>query len=551
MLRVLELRDFAIVDELRLELRPGLTALTGETGAGKSILVDALSLLVGGRADVGLVRSGAPGALVQAELDEGGLTSASRRLVLEGRNHARLDGELVTVAELAERMGAELAVFAQHAAQELTGGPSQRQQLDRLLDEAGAAALSGHRAAWMRLREVEAELERIRDAGRERARRADVLRYQLEEIDRAAPRPGEREGLERDAERLRHAERIGEASAGALAWLEGSEDGGAVAKLASARRALAAGARFDPDLAALEGDLGEALSGAEAVAAELQGFLEGFDADPAALDRLQARLAQLDELERKYGDGIDAVLAYRAGAASELAELEGDDARRDALEEERERLEAELSRHGAALSRGRADAARRLERGVRPLLAELALPDARLEVEFAPSDRHAHGAERVRLLFGANPGEGLSPLSQIASGGELSRLMLALNLVTGSERPTLIFDEVDAGVGGRAARALGELLAALARDHQVLVVTHLPQVAAHAHAQFRVEKRNERGRTVARVTPLEGEARERELARMLSGSETDAALANARELLASARRGRGTTDRPTGASQLS
>src|SRR5690606_8356371 len=290
----IELRDFAIIRELDLELSPGLNVLTGETGAGKSIVVDALALLAGARADVAFVRSGAQTALVQGEFDDGDLTTASRRVALSGRHGARIDGEHVTVAELAERVGRLVAVFAQHGALELQGSAAQRAQLDRLLPEDARQALQRHRRAFQRRAEVAARLAEVRAAQRERARRLDVLAYQVQEIGEAQPRPGEEEELAAELDALRHAERS----------VQGT---GAVQLAAEARRELSAAARHAPALAALADDLDAALTGLGAVAAEVESFLAGFEADPARLDAVQARLAKLDALKRKYGDDVAAV----------------------------------------------------------------------------------------------------------------------------------------------------------------------------------------------------------------------------------------------------
>jgi DNA repair protein RecN (Recombination protein N) len=528
-LSVLELRDFVLVDAVRLETHPGLNVLTGETGAGKSLLVDALGLLTGVRAEAGLIRRGAERALVQAEFTGDGPASASRALVANGRNHARLDGELVTVAELAERVGGRIAVFAQHAQQALLSPAAQREALDRLLAPDAAAALVAYREAWAERRALAAELARLREDARERLRRADLLDLQLAEIDDAGLRSGEEVELEAEARRLRHADRIAQGVAATLAALDG--EGGSVETLARSRRELDGAARHDDELAALARDLADALQGAQAVAAELQRFLDGFAADPSRLDAVERRLTALQRLFAKYGDGSEEVLAFRRAAAEERAGLDADDRRLDGLEVRLGELDAALAGHAERLRAGREAAGRRLAEAVTPLLERLALPGAHLTVALEPTDLGPHGAERVRFDFAANPGERSAPLAQAASGGELSRVMLATWLITGSDRPTLVFDEVDAGVGGRAAAAVGELLAELARRHQVLVVTHLAQVAAHADLHVHVGKGSHGGRTVATVEPLEGPARERELARMLAGHESDAALATARDLL--------------------
>lgn len=533
-LRRIELRDFAIIRELELELSPGLNVLTGETGAGKSIVVDALALLAGGRADVSFVRAGADSALVQGEFDGAEVSSAARRIALSGRHSARLDGELVTVGELAERVGPLVAVFAQHGALELQGAAAQRAQLDRLLPEDARQALQEHRRGFQRRAEVAQRLAEVRAAKRERARRLDVLAYQVQEIDEAKPRPGEEEELEAELRTLRHAERVVQGAGAALAALAGEETG-AVQLAADAARELSAAAKYAPALEPLARDLDDALTGLGAVAAEVESFLAGFEADPARLDAVQARLSKLDDLKRKYGDDLTAVLAYREAAAREQEELLALDEDEAELVREELELAEELARLADALTAARRSAAQRLEAQVAPLLRRLGMPNASFAVAVEPlAEPNAGGADEVSFLFSANLGEPPGPVSQIASGGELSRLMLALHLVTGAAQPTLAFDEVDAGVGGRAAREVGALLGELGRGRQVLVVTHLAQVAAFGDAHFVVTKAEEAGRTLTTVRRVTGRERAEELARMLSGTVTEASLSHAEELLAAA-----------------
>jgi len=529
-LQALELQDFVLAVSVRLETGAGLTVLTGETGAGKSLLVDALGLLTGARAETGWIRHGAERALVQAEFRGDAPNFATRALVASGRNHARLDGEMVTVGELADVVGARVAVFAQHAHQALLSPAAQREALDRLLDQAGREALASWRDTWQERRDVAAELERLRSKARERLQRADLLDLQMQEIDAAALTAGEEQELEQEASRLRHTDKIAAGVARALARLDADDDG-ATRALATANRDLGDAARLDARLAPLVAELADALSASQAVATELQAFLDDYAADPQRLDQVEHRLARLQRLFAKYGDGSAAVLDFRDEAARERADIDAGEERIGELESRLHHLDDRLTELAPVVHRARQEAAARLVREASPLLTRLALPAARLEVTLEQVPPGPHGTERVRLDFAADPGEPLAPLSQAASGGELSRVMLALWLVTGSDRPTLVFDEVDAGVGGRAAAAVGELLAELARRHQVLVVTHLAQVAAHADHHAFVGKHEEDGRTVATVAVLDGDHRVRELARMLSGHENDASLAAARDLL--------------------
>jgi len=530
-LRTLELRDFAIVDALALELEPGFNALTGETGAGKSILVDALSLLTGGRADSALIRSERDAALVQGLFEGGPFESASRRLSRNGRHSARIDGEVVTVAELALRSGELVAIFGQHGATELMRPQAQRRQLDRMLGAEAAEELRRYRDGFRRFREVGAALAELREASRDRARRLDMLAFQIDEIDAAHLQPDEEDRLEAEVERLRHAERIALAAGHAFAALADTE-GNAVERAAEALRELRTAARHDAGLSALVGDLEQATTALEAVAGEVESYLSDFQADPARLDVAQARLARIEALRRKYGASVAEVLAFREQAALERDRLQHADADTQALEEEAARLGEQLGASAETLTAARRRAGDELARGVLPLLTELGMDKARFEVELERLEELGpHGRDVARFLFVANPGEPLAPLSDVASGGELSRVMLALHLVTGSELPVLAFDEIDAGIGGRTARAVGSLLKRLSERHQVLVVTHLPQVAAFADAQYSVAKEEAQGRTVTRVARLERRARLEELARMLSGQVTETSLRHAEELL--------------------
>jgi len=534
-LHTLELRDFAIVDELELDLAEGLNVLTGETGAGKSIVVDALELLSGGRPDAAMIRAGAEAALVQATFEAAPLASASRRVAANGRHGARLNGELVTVAELAEAVGAQVRVFGQHSAGQLLSHASQREQLDRLLPAADSAVLERHRSAFAELQAATKALEQLEGARRERSRRLDTLAFELQEIDGARPRLGEDERLSEELAALQHAERIMLAGAAAFAAL-GGEEGNAVSYAASALRELEGVGRYAPALADLARDLRELVSGLGAVSTEVEAFLSDFQADPQRIDAVQARLATLEALKRKYGPDLGAVIAYRNAAEAEAVALGGADEEIARLQAEASNLAAELDGLAARLSAARERAGAALEAGVLPLLRQLGLPKAGFGALVRPAaKRGKHGQDEVSFEFSANPGEPRRRVADVASGGELSRIMLALHLVTGSDLSAVVFDEVDAGVAGATANHVGALLARLARKRQVLVVTHLAQVAAFADAHFKVEKVQAGGRTVARVQRLAPEERIAELARLLSGTLTDTSLRHAEELLERAR----------------
>ena len=541
MLRELELSNFAIVDELRLEFGPGLNVLTGETGAGKSILLDALTLLSGARAETSWIRKGAKSALIQGifdtETNTAKIDSAARRLSLGGRSNARLNGELITVTELSERMAELVVIHGQHASQTLMSAPEQRKLLDRLLPPKARDALARYRAHYAEYMQINKDLESLREQVRERARRVDMLQFQLDEINSAKLKPNEVETLENDLQQLRHAERIVGACSQALENLSEGELN-AVDLAGQAAKDLESAGRYSAELSNLSSELGDALLSVKAVADELSDFLGSFEADPAALEETESRLASIEALKRKYGESVEAVLSYRDEAERELDTLQNAEADMGRLESQQANLLTELESLAAILDKARTKTAKDLSKQVTEELKPLAMDKAQFVVEVAEADTLGpHGKTNVRFLFSANLGEDPAPLSSVASGGELSRLMLALNVVTGSDLPVLAFDEVDAGIGGAVARAVGALLKRLAQDHQVLVVTHLPQVAAFADRQYYVEKRETDGRTVTRVMSLEPAERELELARMLSGTTSDAALANARELLSEAQSG--------------
>lgn len=528
MLERLEVKNLAVLEEVALEFGPGLTVLTGETGAGKSVLVDALSLLLGERAE-GMIRQGAEALLVTAWFGE----RVFSRRVTSNRSVPRVDGEVVSLRELAEETGQHLTIHAQHAALSLLGRKAQRTLLDALVDPALPQA---YREAHARHQALLAEQERLEAAARERERRLDVLSFQIKEIEGARIVPGEEIELKREAERLRHSEALRERVGLASGLLSGEQD--SVGQVAQALKELKAAAKYDEELGDLSRDLEAALDSLKAVARELEDYLENLEADPNRLEAVEARLALFERLQRKYGDSLEEVLAFAESVRRELAELEGADERLAVLAQEIEGSRQELRRRGQALSEARSKAAERLSKEATKEIQALGMPEARFRVDLQPLvEPGPDGLEEVHLLFSANPGMSEAPVERAASGGELSRVMLALVLLTGVETNfrgdsraanTVIFDEVDAGVGGEAAWQVAERLARLAQTRQVLVVTHLPQIAARAQRHFQVVK--EKGRV--QVNAIEGEERVRELARMLSGSYSEAALEHARELLA-------------------
>lgn len=572
-LEEMRIRSLGVIDDAVVELSPGFTAVTGETGAGKTMVVTSLGLLLGGRADPALVRIGARNAVVEgritvregatavvraeeagAELDDGALL-ISRTVSAEGRSRAHLGGRSVPVGLLAELADELVAVHGQTDQQGLLKLSRQRQALDRYAGDTVAGPLAKYAEAYRRLRAVVTELAEITTRARERAQEADMLRYGLDEIAAVEPRAGEDVELAAEAERLGHAEALASAATVAHAALAGNPEDpegiDATTLVAGAQRALDAVRSHDPALNALADRIGEVGILLGDAAGELAGYADDLDADPLRLAAVEERRAALTALTRKYGQNVGEVLDWAERGAARLAELDGDDEHIDDLTAERDGLRAELGGLAQALSDARTDAADRFAAAVTAELASLAMPHARVTfavrqtedpegvevggrtVAYGPS-----GADEVELLLAPHPGAPARPIAKGASGGELSRVMLAVEVVfAGTDPvPTYLFDEVDAGVGGKAAVEIGRRLARLAKSAQVVVVTHLPQVAAFADRQLLVEKTNDGTVTRSGVKVLEGEDRIRELSRMLAGQEdSETARAHAEELLATAR----------------
>ncbi|HEY3317216.1 MAG TPA: DNA repair protein RecN [Coriobacteriia bacterium] len=538
MLEELHVRDLALIDDVWLELGSGLTVLTGETGAGKTVLVEALKLLLGDRADSTMVRSGSAEAVVEGRFALGsGERLVRRRLSAEGRSRCYLDGEIASVGELAEALGPLVDLHGQHDHQALLSPARHAAYLDRAAGEEAAAALEAYRAARAEHARALESRDALAAGLSDRARRAELLRLTVEEIERAAPRAGEDGELEGRLPRLRHGERLAEAASHAFAALRGED--AACDRMAEARSSLAGVDGLDPALDALTGRLDAALAETGELGVRLRDYGESVDYDPAALNDAEARLAALAALKKKYGPTLDDVIGERTRAESSLEELLSGEAGLEAAEVRVVEAETALREAAATLTAVRAAAAPALESGLAEAAAELAMPKARFAVSLSelPFEQWTDaGPQRVEFLFAASA-EQPRPLARIASGGEVSRVMLALKGVLGAadEVPILVFDEVDAGIGGATALAVGRRLAQLARRHQVLVVTHLAQVAAFADRHQVVSKEERDGRTVTRVCAVEDEQRVAEVARMLAGSASEAGLAHARELMATAR----------------
>lgn len=579
----MRIRDLGVITDAAVEFAPGLTVVTGETGAGKTMVVQGLGLLLGARADGSRVRTGAGRAVVEgrfavaadapisaraqdagAVLDDGALI-VTRTVSAEGRSRAHLGGTAVPVALLAD-LGAELvAVHGQSEAQRLLRPTEQRAVLDSYAGARVSDPLARYATAYTRLGALQATLAELRNSARERAREADLLRFGLAEIQAVAPQPGEDVALAATVERLAHADALRAAAqevhrlltgegAGEYGSAEAGADAGTL--LATARRSLEQQSTHDPVLAGLARRVAEIGYLVTDLSAELASYLAGLETDPAALEVAAQRRAALAGLTRRYGPDLTAILAWAASAAERLDGLIDDDQRIEQLAREQQALLDTLAELAGQLSRARTQAADTFGAAVAVELAGLAMPDARVVVELTQRtaaggllvagrslDFGPYGVDDVALLLQPAPGAPPRPLSRGASGGELSRVMLAVEVVlahAGRGRPmvgTFVFDEVDAGVGGRAAVEVGRRLAQLARTAQVIVVTHLPQVAAYADQHLVVERSADATVTRADVAAVDGPGRVRELSRMLAG-HADSALArgHAQELLASAGR---------------
>jgi DNA repair protein RecN (Recombination protein N) len=530
MLRELRVRDLALVAESRVRFGPGLNLLTGETGSGKSLIVDALGLTLGGRGGADQVRHGADKAIVESVFESGG-TSIVLQRELGKRGAARIDGRPANPGQLRELGRGLVALHGQHEHHALLDTDTQTD----LLDGYGGAielrtAVAVAHSAWAAKVSALNDLERLRSRG---AREQEYLRWQLDELRAADLRPGEDADMAAERAAVRHAARLAELGNQALAALQ--ED--AVARAAAA---LGSAAELDPRLRDQAARLASVESEVADVAADIRRYGELLDADPGRLEVLESRLAVLDGIKRKYGGSVEAAIAERSRLETQIGATQDLDAAVADLSEERDRCRTELEAAARRLTEARKGAARRMQKAVASELSGLRLEGARYEIELRPGDAIGPGgAEVAEMMFSANPGEPIAPLARVASGGELARLMLAIKTVgaDADRLPTLVFDEVDAGIGGEAAIQVGLRLKGLGARHQVLVVTHLAQIASFADHHLVVEKSpGTDGRNVVTVRELTSdEERAAELARMMSGGVTAKALARARELLEEAR----------------
>jgi DNA repair protein RecN (Recombination protein N) len=552
MLRKLSVENLAIIDRAHLALGDGFSALTGETGAGKSLLIDAVELALGGRADADLVRVGAARATVTLEVDvssrddlaaravalgipvEHGKLLIQREIIAEGRSIAKVNGRTIPISAL-KQLGAELVdLHGQHDHQSLLDPARHLDFLDSWIGEPAATAKAAVATEFETVSGLRRKLSALRQGRRSLEQRIDLLRYQIDEIDAVSPLPGETGEIQARLERLKHVERLTQAASLALTNLTDDESG-VEDRLGSSVRNLDEVTRYDSDLEPIVAMLRTAAIEVQEAAHLLRSYADLLESDPRLLEDTAVRLDALQTLFRKYGDDEAAVLTFAAQAREELEDLTiGVD--------DEEGLVVALDLHEAALvdfcrelSLLRKERAVVFAEVVQEGLKELAMERAVFEVAFSAVPADANGADRIEFFFSANAGEPPRQLARIASGGELSRVMLAIKSVFAKKAgvPTLIFDEVDAGLGGRAAAAVARRLEILAENYQVLVISHLPQIASRAEHHFRIEKVESGGRVTTEVRPLSSDERESEIARMLAGEEvTGAALANARAMLA-------------------
>lgn len=562
MLRELRIKNLGVIAEATLDLGPGMTALTGETGAGKTMITSGLGLLLGERADASVVRHGSDRALVEGRFDsvdaqavddlggalDDGELLVGRQIGGNGRSRAFVGGAQTTIAGLSAVTTELATIHGQSGQVRLASNERQRDVLDRACGPDHLSQVGAHRRLYEQRRAVLAERDELTTRAQERAREAGLLRLGLDEISAVDPQPGEDQTLATEAARLTSLDELQTLSEQASLVLTGGDDPsrddpGAVGLVGLARRAIGALADLDPSAAELLSRATELGHQINDLAADVASYRADLDGDPARLDQVLQRQSDLSGLTRKYGTTITEVLAWAGQSAVRLADLEGSDDRIGQLHQQIVDLTGALTESATQITAARRLGAERLTEAVGAELAALSMPHARIEFALTATDEIGpHGGEHVHLLFAANAGSPPAPLGKVASGGELSRVRLALEVVLagGGEGHTFVFDEVDAGIGGAVALEVGRRLAQLATHAQVLVVTHLAQVAAFADHQFVVLKQSDGEVTSSDVAEVTGLAREAELARMMGGLEhTSSAQEHARELLAAAVRTKG------------
>jgi len=553
MLRFLRIEHLAVIDALEVEFGPGLNVLTGETGAGKSMLVEAIGLLLGGRASADLIRTGESQATVQAVFDLHTANGDSTELIVrreitsQGRSRAFVNDTLVTAAALKEQTEPLVELHGQHEHQTLLDPQSHLTLLDDFAELQSDKAMTAE--AFREWRRLHAELDAFQMDEREKAARLDLLTFQVGELDRAAVRPGEDDELATLRRVLGNAEKLQRLCGEAYASLYDSDEA-ALARLGAVWKRVGELAEVDPIFRPHLDARAAIKSQLEDLAYTLRSYGENIDASPARLQEVEDRLALLERLKRKYGPTLDGVVALRQTLARQLESLRHGDERKAELTAEAESARNSFLDHAKRLSVRRRKAARDFALKLRELLGELAMTRADIEFRFVAEvgekDWTEQGIDLAECYLSANVGEDLRPLARIASGGELSRVMLAIRTLAAAGAPgkTLIFDEIDAGIGGRVADVVGRKLRRIGESYQVLCITHLPQIAASGHSHFQIAKSVVRDRTHTRVARLETAARIEEVARMMGGAApTDASRAAARELLGSEAKGESETER--------
>lgn len=548
MLVELCVRNFALIDELRVEVGAGFGVLTGETGAGKSIIVDALSAALGEKMGSEVVRTGASKAIVEAMFDvtdcapaaekaielgfepEDGVLVLSREIAAEGRSQCRINGRPTTNSTLREITSRLVDIHGQHEHQSLLSIPVHLEILDAWCGPHAASLRSAARELYGRLSAMLAEKAQLQSDDRERARLLDLHSFQLDEITKAGLAPGEEEELGLERTRLANAEKLRGLTEQVFESLAG--DGAALDSLSAASMAVEKLADTDSAVRPAAEQITNALLSAQEGLELIRGYRDKYEVNPERLEEVEERLDLIRTLKRKYGDTIEQVLNYAQELAGKLDNIAHSEERLAELDGNIAELVGELGETCGRLTKLRKQSAGEFEKAVEKELADLAMEKSRFEVSIEDAEPGPTGADRIEFLISPNPGEPVKPLAKIASGGEMSRIMLALKTVMSrAEVPTLVFDEIDAGIGGLTAQVLGEKLASLSRKCQVMCVTHLPQVASKAAWHAAVSKSADNGRTVVSVRLLDGEERVGEVARMMGGEGSGVAADHAREML--------------------
>ena len=552
MLSLLHIENIALIQSADIRFEPGFNVLTGETGAGKSIVIDSIGAVLGERTSRELIRTGAKSALVTAVftqvpplpwLEENGFPTGEEELLLQrelqgdGRNVCRIDGKLVTVAQLRELGRQLLNIHGQHDGQQLLDPASHLGYLDQF--GGCQPLLESYQQAYRKWHDIRREMDKLQMDEAERSRRVDTLNYQIQELERAQLKAGEDEELSARRTLLRSAGRLMEAVQSAEFALSGDEDrDGACSLIAQAEGEVQGVSSISPELSELSEKLTALRCAADDAADTLRDLSRSFDFSPGELDQVEERLDLLYRLRKKYGPTVEDMLSYLDRCRKELDQIQYADDTLARLEKELKKAQKEAVRRGEVLSQARREAAGALQARVQEELRQLDMPKVQFQTEFTPKGGEAGmdetGLDEVQFLMSANLGEALKPIQKVASGGELARIMLALKnvLAEGDQIGTLVFDEVDTGVSGRAAQKVAEKMAQVARGKQVLCVTHLPQIAAMADTHFSVQKGERDGRTYTRLERLDRSQRREELARLIGGASiTPSLLESAEELL--------------------